>query len=102
MGTNESGPTDLAVRTSKAGLKMNDPHHKISSCESGSDNNCRNSTVGNSKFPVRSKRRSQSEKVEKILVDKSNEWEPCMFGTEGYEKTVIDMDYCRVWAPILV
>ena len=25
-----------------------------------------------------------------------------LIGTEGFEKTVIGMDYCRVWAPILV
>ena len=100
--TIKSGPTDLAVRSSKAGLKTNDPHHKILSCKGVPKTKGKGCMAGNSKFPDKTKRRRKIIEEKNNLMDMANKWEPCMFGTEGFEKTVIDMDYCRVWAPILV
>ena len=100
--TIESEPTDLAVRSSEAKQKCNDPFHKIFLPKREATIKGKGCMAGNSKFPDNTKRRSRILREKKNLMDMANEWEPCMFGTEGYEKTVIDMDYCRVWAPILV
>ena len=100
--TIKSEPTDSAVRLSGAGLKNNDPHHKIFKPKREATIKGKGCMVGNRRFLDNTKRRREVLVEKNNFVDMTNEWEPCMFGTEGYEKTVIDMDYCRVWAPILV
>ena len=94
---NKSNPKD---RSSGAGQTTNDPHHKILSCGEDVKKRDKDRVAGKNKFLEKKQRRRNN--VEKNRqVDMTNKWEPCMFGTEGFEKTVIDIDYCRVWAPIL-
>ena len=102
ISTIKSQPTDPAVRSSGAGLKWNDPRHKIFLPKGEAPIKGKGCMVGNRRFRDNTKWRRKLSKEKNNFVDRTKEWEPCTFGTEGFEKTVIDMDYCRVWAPILV
>ena len=100
FGIKSRDKTNPIDRSSRAGQTANDPRHKILS--KGEDVQKRDKDRVAEKAKFMEKNRGRRNKVEKNQkVDMTSKWEPCMFGTDGFEKTVIDMDYCRVWAPIL-
>ena len=100
LGIKSRNKTNPKDRSSGADQTINDPHHKILSSGEDVKKRDKDRVAGKNKFLEKNRgRRNNVEKNKKM--DMTNKWEPCMFGTDGFEKTVIDMDYCRVWAPIL-